>query len=216
MWNNRNFITNLDKKISMVSIAFLFVDLFLHGVIQNIIRFHKILEYADILSVILLPVLLSLIFLMYYDGYKLNQGQIVYRKIFLKHRINYQEIGSVIISNAMVTTQPYTIGKWKIRNGKLVYMVYPWFTLIKTTEVKTEWTKELFSKNVHYLIDEDSIIYGFVWNDRNIKDFLQNYKGDYYIANSVWDRYAVQIEAVMKENCIEKKKIIIINDKIQK
>lgn len=212
MWNNRNFITDKDKKTCLVSIVFCVIDLFLHGILYNKFKYNDYAVLVDIFSLTLLSFSLMLLLLVYLDGYKLKQGQLQYRKTFFKHDIAYEEIGSVIISNAMSTGKYYTIGKWKIVSGKLVYLVYPWLTFVKTDDVKTEWPEELNSWKVQKLIDEEINIYGLVWNDKHMGDFLSNYKGKYYIADSIRNRYAAEIEKIIEKYNIDKSKVFTIYD----
>ena len=155
-----------------------------------------------------------------YNGYKFQNGELVFRRMFAKKTVGKDDIRNIILSTAW--GRGFRLGKpEKIKNSwRTTVWPYPFLTLesaetpqmldtprpgkweVEELEVR-EWSKEYN----HY-------IYGFLYDPNNPPDCLfENYTGKIYISYSLLSMYCDEFFAFLEKNNIRKDQVSIIKDK---
>lgn len=58
----------------------------------------------------------------------------------------------------------------------------------------------------------EDIIYSFCWNPHIMEDMIRNFKGNYYITHSIYERYQEEMEHVIADYQIDRRRIFMIED----
>lgn len=211
MWNDRCNVTGLDRIIEKGIIVLMLVNIIIALFSLNN---EDLLLFEGIIFFLLVTIWLFIILERYIDGYMMDEKGICYRKRFNKKNIKYSDIKAVVISNAVHPKKVYTsLGRWKIIKGKVHFYKYPWFSILNEFPKSKEFPVLLESVHMPRLVDKNSILYGFIWNEERMRIFMERYTGKYYIAASIVDVYQVQLKDICEKYSIKKERICIIEDK---
>lgn len=202
-----------DKKYIFSMTILMIITLFLIYSVRNndLVNGIKCFLVVEILICALLGIKF---FIKQGNGYRVMDTGIEYRHYFKHKKICYETMPCIIFSVAYGKSNSCGyIGK---RKGISSVINYPWITLAngKTKVCLEKWDIELNGNIVDVEIKkENKYIYSFVWNDDILlNNLFERFKGEYYITDSLFARYCIEIEKTIEKYKIDKKRIHIIQD----
>lgn len=157
------------------------------------------------------------------EGYTIEEDGICFRYRFQQHKLRFEDINCIIISNANMR-QMTTRGLWVTiiggeQNAILEYCMNGNKTQVLSglnIEYKLGAAIGFYSMgNVWEMFKAGSATiknYDFVWSDRIIYKLFEGYKGDYYIAASVFSHSQKELEDLFKRYSVSSERIHIIDD----
>ena len=202
-----------DKKNILLMTILIIITSFLIYFLKNndLVNGIKCFLVVEILIYVLLGIEF---FIKQGNGYRVIDTGIEYRQCFKQKKICYETIPCIIFSVAYGKSNSYGyIGK---RKGISSVINYPWITLTngKPKVFLEKWDIELNGNVIDIKIKkEKKYIYSFVWNDDALlNNLFERFRGEYYITNSLFTRYCIEIEKTMEKYKVDKNRIHIIQD----
>lgn len=164
-----------------------------------------------------------LIFVKLPDGYLLEKDKLVFYCKFKRNELLYEDIKCIIITNLIVslrtTKTPWVAMIGEQENELLSYLNNDKKKHVLTsTDIKCMlgekigfWhpgnSEKFFQKGSRTIHN-----YGFCWNKREMYKVLEGFKGDYYIAASVFSNYKEECDALCEKYSIDRQRIHIVDD----
>lgn len=178
------------------------------------------LFFAFSLSAFFIPV--TMFFAKWCRGYRIEDDGVYFKYRFLNNKILFNDIQCIIISNTELyrasTKDPYVtlirengddVIQWCINqegNRVLTGEQIRFFL----SKINRSYNPVKFNK----VLKDSSCIsyYGFRWNKKDIGLILKNYKGPYFIARSIVERYKEEVNSIMHQYNIGDGRVNIIED----
>ncbi len=175
---------------------------------ENIVMliFALLLAEITIFFILLIPLIV--------DSYLLVDDKIIIWSLFKKKEIVIANIPTLIVTNNINSGQSiYTV---RIRNNSQIRVVCPLIGIIdkEIKAINCHYNRPINNWDIKQLIENDDAeyIYGLMCNQDIIRILKKNYKGELYIARTVFENFKDEISKIYEDWEYENKKIIILWD----
>lgn len=176
------------------------------------------------LAFVMLGIMCSLIFISILSllstihAYTYTQNSINFWYMGVKyHKIEYQCIKSIIISNAVYNDSKYDgnvfdyplyfYEKGDIKKRK---KQYPYITLSTQNDISYDIKEGMNNRRIYYLDTKNLFNLGICWFD-SLCELLFFTEAQVYILEDVYDRFKEEFDKIIFNNNVERKRIIIIS-----
>ena len=165
----------------------------------------------------------TLFFFKLWEGYIIQDDCIIFKYRFLKNKLLYTDIKCIIISNGQgnytIVKTPYITVIGGEQDKILQYCIdSPKRHVLTSSDIRYKLGAEIgcyHPGNIREIFKKSSSIiynYGFVWNKREMYKIFKGFRGDYYIAASVYENFRDEIDDIAKKYDISRERICVIND----
>lgn len=173
------------------------------------------------LSLWFIPV--TLFFFKLREGYTIQDDGIFFKYRFMKNKLLYKDIKCIIISNAQanyrIVKTPYVTVIGGEQDEILQYCIGGSKRHVLTSsDIRYKLGAEIgcyHPENIREMFKKGSSIiynYGFVWNKREMYKIFKGFRGDYYIAASVYENFRDEIDDIAKKYDISSERVHVIDD----
>lgn len=165
----------------------------------------------------------TLFFFKLREGYIIHDDAIFFQYRFMKNKLLYKDIKSIIISNAQgnyrIIKTPYVTVIGGEKDEILQYCTdSPKRHVLTSNDIRYKLGAEIgcfHPGNIREILKKDSSIiynYGFAWNKREMYKIFKGFLGDYYIAASVLENFRDEFDDIVKKYDISSERICVIDD----
>ena len=169
------------------------------------------LIFAFLLAEIVMTVIL--IIPMIADSYFLSDDKIIIYSLFKKREISIDKIPTIIVTNNISAGQSiYTV---KVRNAARVKVVCPLIGIIDKDikSINCHYDRPINNWDIQELLNNDAeYVYGMLCNQAVIRLFEKNFKGELYVARTVYENFKDEISQIYEAWEYDDKAIKILWD----